>query len=263
MLLLIPTAGYGIYLVRQRSIFVPGGAEAGDLFDNPLLILLPALVALALTLLILRLLPLFMSFFAWLAAHTSSVGFLPGHAIWRGRGWYSTPLVLLMLTLGLSVFTASLAQTLDNHLFDQSYYAIGAGARVGGSWGVTLTRARILPGAPAAEATPTPEPSAITQITGAGGSSFPWTSTSTSKRSRRRPARRLRDGRAGAGSLGADDHDRRRPHRLPQRSPSGATTLRRPALALMNSLAITSDGVLMERSFMRQSGFPRGRHGTG
>ncbi|MCB0137544.1 MAG: hypothetical protein KDD75_20745, partial [Caldilineaceae bacterium] len=96
VLLLIP-AGYGIYLVRQQgSIFVPGGAEAGDLFDNPLLILLPALVALALTLLILRLLPLFMSFFAWLAARTGSVGFLLAtRYLAREPGLYSTPLVLL------------------------------------------------------------------------------------------------------------------------------------------------------------------------
>jgi putative ABC transport system permease protein len=35
-------------------------------------------------------------------------------------------MVLLVLTLSLSAFTASLAQTLDNHLFDQAYYEIGA-----------------------------------------------------------------------------------------------------------------------------------------
>ena len=35
-----------------------------------------------------------------------------------------------MLTLGLSVFTASLAQTLDNHLYDKNFYAVGADARL-------------------------------------------------------------------------------------------------------------------------------------
>jgi putative ABC transport system permease protein len=35
-------------------------------------------------------------------------------------------LILLVLTLSLSAFTASLAQTLDNHLYDQKYYSVGA-----------------------------------------------------------------------------------------------------------------------------------------
>src|SRR5690606_6926328 len=109
---------------------------------------------------------LFMSFFAWLAARTGSVGFLLAtRYLAREPGLYSTPLVLLMLTLGLSVFTASLAQTLDNHLFDQSYYAIGADARLV-ELGASPNLGENPFGAPAAEATPTPEPSAITQITG-------------------------------------------------------------------------------------------------
>ena len=105
------------------------GATSGDLFDNPLLVLLPALVALTLTLLTLRLLPLAMAVLAWLAARTKSVGFLLAtRYLAREPGLYTTPLVLLMLTLSLSVYTASLAQTLDYHLYDQSYYAVGADA---------------------------------------------------------------------------------------------------------------------------------------
>lgn len=52
VLLLIP-AVYGIYLVRQQgTILTPEAHRRADIFENPLLILLPALVALALTLLI-------------------------------------------------------------------------------------------------------------------------------------------------------------------------------------------------------------------
>ena len=132
VLLLIPV-GYGIYLLqpaRQRAAagLLPAAAIS---FDNPLLFLVPALAALALTLLVLRLLPIIMAAVAWLAARTSSVGFLLAtRYLARDPGFYTTPLVLLMLTLGLSVFTASLAQTLDNHLYDKNFYAVGADARL-------------------------------------------------------------------------------------------------------------------------------------
>ncbi len=131
VLLLIP-AGYGIYLLQQQgSVLTPGATNGGDIFDNPLLFLLPTLAALALTLVVLRLLPLLMAAIAWIAARTPSVGFLLAtRYLSRDPGFYTTPLVLLMLTLGLSVFTASLAQTLDNHLYDKNFYAIGADARL-------------------------------------------------------------------------------------------------------------------------------------
>jgi putative ABC transport system permease protein len=131
VLLLIP-AGYGVYLLRQQgSVLLPGATASGDLFDNPLLFLLPALAALALTLVVLRLLPFLMALIAWVAARTNSVGFLLAtRYLARDPGFYTTPLVLLMLTLGLSVFTASLAQTLDNHLYDRNYYGVGADARL-------------------------------------------------------------------------------------------------------------------------------------
>ncbi len=77
VLLLIP-AVYGTYILqKQGSIVLPGatGGSSGP-FDNPLLFLIPALGSLALTLLILRLLPLVMAVVAWLAAKGNSVGFL-------------------------------------------------------------------------------------------------------------------------------------------------------------------------------------------
>ena len=76
VLLLIPAA-YGTYLLRQQgSISMPDTVASATPFQNPLLFLIPALGALALALLMLRLLPFTMSAMAWLAAHTKSVGFL-------------------------------------------------------------------------------------------------------------------------------------------------------------------------------------------
>ncbi|MCB0127999.1 MAG: FtsX-like permease family protein, partial [Caldilineaceae bacterium] len=114
ILLLIP-AGYGAYLLQQQGTIANMGAEnAGDPFANPLLFLVPALAAFSLTLFILRILPLIMKLIAWFAGRMNSVGFLLAtRYLARDPGFYTTPLVLLILTLSLSSFTASLAQTLD------------------------------------------------------------------------------------------------------------------------------------------------------
>ena len=48
----------------------------------------------------------------------------------RTSGVYNAPLILLVLTLSLSTFTASLAQTLDRHVHDQTYYKVGSDMRI-------------------------------------------------------------------------------------------------------------------------------------
>ena len=133
MLLLAPTI-YGGYLLRQQgSIAMPSleGSPTYDPFANPLLFLVPALAVFAVTLLILRIVPLIMRLLAWVAARFRSVGFLmAARHLSRTPSLYSAPLVLLTVTLSLSFFVATLAQTLDNHLYDQSYYASGADMRL-------------------------------------------------------------------------------------------------------------------------------------
>lgn len=129
VLLLIP-AGYGVYLLRrQGSIVVPivGAQLPHDPFQNPLLFLAPALGIFALTLLILRLLPPLMSALAWLISHTRSIGLLlAARHLSRTYSAYTAPLILLILTLSLSAYTASLAETMDNHTYEQQAYAVGA-----------------------------------------------------------------------------------------------------------------------------------------
>jgi len=126
-LLFIPAA-YGAYLLREQgSLVVLDKAALGDPFQNPLLFLVPAIGIFALTLFLLRLIPPIMAGIAWIVSHTKSVGLLlAARHLSRTPGSYSTPLILLVLTLSLSAFTASLAQTLDTHLHDQKYYASGS-----------------------------------------------------------------------------------------------------------------------------------------
>jgi putative ABC transport system permease protein len=130
VLLLIP-AVYGAYLLRrQGSVVLPGKDGTvlnNDPFQNPLLFLVPALGIFALTLFFIRILPLVMSILAWIFARMGGVGILLAtRQLARSPGLYTTPLLLLVLTLSLSAFTASLAQTLDYHLYDQTYYQVGA-----------------------------------------------------------------------------------------------------------------------------------------
>jgi putative ABC transport system permease protein len=132
VLLLIP-AGYGLYLLRQQGSIAIGGrvTSSDSIFENPLLFLVPALGIFALALVTLRLLPGVMNTLAWIAAKTNSVGLLmASRYLARNRGLYTAPLLLLVLTLSLVAFTTSLAQTLDDHLRDRTYYQIGADARL-------------------------------------------------------------------------------------------------------------------------------------
>lgn len=260
ILLLIP-AGYGAYLLQQQgSIAIMGTDGAtGSPFENPLLFLVPALGAFALTLFVLRLLPFLMRVIAWIAGKTNSVGFLlASRYLARDPAFYTTPLILLILTLSLSAFTASLAQTLDNHLYDQSYYRTGADMRLvelgrsdlpaegGGAGGAPAGESGAAPAASGAAATaaeegpnwvfiPVSEHLEVPEIVGAArvgefGASIQvqgsWTES---------------------GFLGVDRID------FPK-----ATYWRRdfaPASlgSLMNALAVSPDGVLMRRDFMRQN----------
>jgi putative ABC transport system permease protein len=128
-LLLIP-AVYGAYILRrQGSIVLPvvGSQLPNDPFQNPLLFLVPALGIFALTLIMLRVLPPLMSGLAWVVSHTRSIGLLlTARHLSRTYSSYTAPLILLVLTLSLSAYTASLAETMDNHTYEQQAYAVGA-----------------------------------------------------------------------------------------------------------------------------------------
>jgi len=127
VLLLIP-AGYGLWQLLQESKQALEGTEAlPDPLQNPLLLLVPALGIFSVALFTLRLIPRFMELFSRLLNPTKSVGMLmAARYLARSPALYNAPLVLLVLTLGLSAFTASLARTLDVHLDRQMHYQVGS-----------------------------------------------------------------------------------------------------------------------------------------
>jgi putative ABC transport system permease protein len=126
VLMLIP-AGYGLWQLTQQSQKALEGSKAiPDPLQNPLLLLVPALGIFSVALFTLRLVPRFMEFISRLLKPSKSVGMLmAARYLARTPALYSAPLVLLVLTLGLSAFTASLARTLDIQLDKQIHYQVG------------------------------------------------------------------------------------------------------------------------------------------
>ena len=104
-----------------------GNLSQGTLFENPLLFLLPALIILSGILLFLRFLPLLLRLLSQLLTLTNSVGLLQASRnLSRTPAFFTTPFILLTVTVSLSIYTASLARTLDFQLFDETWYRIGA-----------------------------------------------------------------------------------------------------------------------------------------
>jgi putative ABC transport system permease protein len=122
----LAVAVYGYYLLTQRKSVLTLG-QAGDVFSDPLLLLVPAIFMFAISLTFLR-------FFAPLVELLSRVGSrLAGVAVLLGLRQiarmplhYTRLVFLLILTLALGSFSASVAKTLDLNYADKVYYDIGS-----------------------------------------------------------------------------------------------------------------------------------------
>ena len=130
-LILIPAFfGYRT-LQEQGHIVVFGSDGSADPFQNPLLFLVPALGIFALTLFSLRFIQPIMAVIARIAGLTKNASLtLAARQLSRSPGNYYTPLIILILTVSLSAYTASLAYTFDHHLYDATYYRLGADMRL-------------------------------------------------------------------------------------------------------------------------------------
>jgi len=130
ILLLIPSA-YGIYQLRRTGGLQLGAAKGADPFSNPLLLLLPVLFCFALGLLAVRLIPLLLELLARLAKRPNWVAPLVAlRTLARQPGAYRGPLLLLILTLSLASFSASMAATIDGALRTAITYQVGAQAQL-------------------------------------------------------------------------------------------------------------------------------------
>ncbi len=132
-LILVAIVVYGyIQLVQRGTIaFLGVQASTGDPFTSPLLLLAPTLYIIAFGLLSLRVFPPVLTVLTWLSDGLRGIVAVTAlRYLARTSRTYMGPVLLLVLTLSLSIFTASMAQTLDRQLFDQIYYATGADMQI-------------------------------------------------------------------------------------------------------------------------------------
>jgi putative ABC transport system permease protein len=132
-LILLALVVYGYVQLRQRGTIAFLGVQAstGDPFTSPLLLLAPTLYIIALGLLSLRLFPPILTVLTWLSDGLRGIVAVTAlRYLARTSRTYIGPVLLLVLTLSLSIFTASMAQTLDRQLFDQIYYSTGGDMQI-------------------------------------------------------------------------------------------------------------------------------------
>ncbi|MCL4860365.1 MAG: ABC transporter permease [Caldilineaceae bacterium] len=127
LLLIIPT-WYGYQQLANRgSLGALVRERPEELYQDPLLVILPALFVIVAALLAMRLFPWIMRLLDWLAHKTP---WLMPHLALRQLGRYSqnyiNPLLLVIVSLALGVYTLSMAASLDQWLIDRIYYRTGA-----------------------------------------------------------------------------------------------------------------------------------------
>jgi len=129
-LLLVIVVGYFYYqTVRQGGLItVEGGvSNIEDAYNQPIVFLLPPLTIFGITLIALRILPLILRIISWLIQLTNNVGLLiVTRQLERTPRNYFLPLLLLISTTGLGIYTASFARTIDRHLYEQQFYSVAA-----------------------------------------------------------------------------------------------------------------------------------------
>jgi putative ABC transport system permease protein len=132
--LLLIGAAYVYFQLRQSGgiLLATDARRAADPFSDPVRFLAPVFMLAAMALLLVRFFPLIMRGLAALAGRlpmgTSTL--LALRSLARAPAVYLGPLLLLIFTMGLAVFSSSIALTLDRHLTDTLYFRNGADMRL-------------------------------------------------------------------------------------------------------------------------------------
>jgi putative ABC transport system permease protein len=127
LLLIVPTAYAYRQLADRGTLALMVSDHPEELFRDPLLVLVPGLFIITAALLVMRLFPLMMrllDIFAgltpWLTLH------LAMRQLGRQGHSYINPLLLVIVSLALGVYSFSMAASLDQWLIDRMYYFSGA-----------------------------------------------------------------------------------------------------------------------------------------
>lgn len=126
-LLILPTVYAYQQLDNRGALALLVQESTDELFQDPLLLLVPALFIFTASLLVMRFFPLLMNL---LDAIASALPWTAPHLALRQLGRHSqsylNPLLLVVICLGLGIYAHSMAASLDQWLTDRVYYRVGA-----------------------------------------------------------------------------------------------------------------------------------------
>jgi len=125
--LLLGVAGYGWYLFNERQMITfQTGMTTDQLNVQPFLFFVPAIAIFALGLFFLRIFPWLLRLFNWLGRKLLPVPlYLTLTQLSRSAKGYYPLMILLILTLGLGVYNASAARTIDLNSTERTLYKYG------------------------------------------------------------------------------------------------------------------------------------------
>ncbi|MGO4697437.1 ABC transporter permease [Paenibacillus sp. 2TAB26] len=134
--LLIAAAGYGWYMFNERQMLTfKTGMTTDQLNVQPFLFFVPALSIFAFGLFFLRLFPWLLKVFTWLGRKFLPVPlYLTLTQLSRSSKGYYPLMILLVLTLGLGVYNASAARTIDLNSTERTLYKYGADVTIQTVW---------------------------------------------------------------------------------------------------------------------------------
>jgi len=229
LLLILPT--YYIYFQMNKR-----GSLAGliidkpeDLYQDPLLIVVPALFILTAALVTMRLFSLAMRLLDVLANHTP---WLTIHLALRQLGRqsheYISPLLLVIIALSMGIYTLSMAASLDQWLVDRIYYRVGAD--------MTFVPSPPIEGVTYPDGNWVPAPQEFTKVEGVLAATRVGTYFSSIRLTQRNEIR--------AQFLAIDWND------FPTAAWWRSDLSQEPLGELMNRLGLTPDGILVSREFL-------------
>ncbi len=126
----VVVAVLGIYLLRRRGLAGDSASAAIGGFD-PYLAAVPVLLGLAVGLVVLRLYALPIRLLAWNASYRSDlVPFLGFRRVARQSGAAAVPLLVILLSIAISVFSSVMMHSIDVGQINTSWQTVGAAYRL-------------------------------------------------------------------------------------------------------------------------------------
>ncbi|OBR64961.1 ABC transporter permease [Paenibacillus oryzae] len=134
--LLLLASAYGWYMFNERQMLTfQTGMTTDQLNVQPFLFFVPALAIFSLGLFFLRVFPWLLSLFNWLGRKFLPVPlYLTLTQLSRSSKGYYPLMILLVLTLGLGVYNASAARTIDLNSTERTLYKYGSDVIIQSAW---------------------------------------------------------------------------------------------------------------------------------